>query len=156
MENELEKARSAIVEQARQLVIAQAEREKAEQALRECEERYRPFIDEALTGNFIVQPDGAITTCNPAFLRIFGFGSAEEALSTNFMSLEKLLEIELMQKRTKWKQAKARQGTLRTLSFLFLLLVIVGALAGFYYFFSSGALSNQKTHSAPGSAETPR
>lgn len=87
METELEKTRRALAEQAGLIELANADRDKAEQALRECEERYRPFIDEALTGNFILRPDGSMTTCNPAFVRIFGFGSADEALATNFMSL---------------------------------------------------------------------
>jgi two-component system, cell cycle sensor histidine kinase and response regulator CckA len=40
-----------------------------------------------LTGNFIMRPDGGILTCNPAFARIFGFDSAEEAQTANFLSL---------------------------------------------------------------------
>ncbi|MFN2507796.1 MAG: ATP-binding protein, partial [Chthoniobacterales bacterium] len=59
----------------------------AEDALRQSEERYRRFVDEDLTGNLIMRPDGTILTCNPAFIRAFGFSSAEEALATNFMSL---------------------------------------------------------------------
>jgi len=45
-------------------------RKQAEQALRRVEERYRCFVDEGLTGDFIVRPDGTIVTCNPAFVRI--------------------------------------------------------------------------------------
>ena len=45
-----------------------------------------------------------------------------------------LLEMELMQKRAGWQQAKARRGSLRTLSFLFLFLIIAGALVGFFLF----------------------
>ena len=62
-------------------------RKQAEQALRRVEERYRCFVDEGLTGDFIVRPDGTIVTCNPAFVRIFGFSSAQEVLSINFVSL---------------------------------------------------------------------
>lgn len=51
--------------------------------------------------------------------------------------IEKLLEIELMQKRAEWKQAKARHGTWRALSFLFLFLVIAAVLVGFFIFFTS-------------------
>ena len=40
-----------------------------------------------LTGNFVMRPDGGIVACNPAFARIFGFDSAEEAQTANFMSL---------------------------------------------------------------------
>ena len=62
-------------------------RKQAEETLRECEERYRRFVEEDFTGNLIMHPDGRIITCNPAFARIFGFDSIEEARSANFMSL---------------------------------------------------------------------
>ncbi|MGI9089304.1 MAG: hybrid sensor histidine kinase/response regulator [Chthoniobacterales bacterium] len=51
------------------------------------DERLRRFVAEALTGNLIMRPDGEILTCNDAFVRIFDFASAEEALGTNFLSL---------------------------------------------------------------------
>jgi PAS domain S-box-containing protein len=63
------------------------ERIRAQEALRQSEERYRLFVDEDLTGNLIMKPDGSIITCNPAFARIFGFDSIEEARSANFLSL---------------------------------------------------------------------
>ena len=63
------------------------ERKTWEEALRRSEERYRRFVDEDLTGNLIMRPDGSILTCNPAFVRAFGFASIEEALSANFNSL---------------------------------------------------------------------
>jgi hypothetical protein len=47
-----------------------------------------------------------------------------------------LLEVELMQKRAAWQQTKARRSSLRSLSFLFLFLIIVGALVGFFVFLS--------------------
>ena len=62
-------------------------RKQAEETLRECEDRYRRFVEEDFTGNLIMHPDGRIITCNPAFARIFGFDSIEEARSANFMSL---------------------------------------------------------------------
>lgn len=63
------------------------DRVRAAEALRRSEERYRRFVDEDLTGNFIMKPDGAINACNPAFARIFGFDSVEEAQNANFLSL---------------------------------------------------------------------
>jgi hypothetical protein len=51
--------------------------------------------------------------------------------------LAKLLEIELMQKRASWQQAKARRSTFRTMSFLFLFLVILAAFAAFYFLLTS-------------------
>ena len=62
-------------------------RKRAEDALRLSEERYRRFVDEDLTGNVILQPDGTIVTCNPAFVRSFGFESHEEAMAVNILSL---------------------------------------------------------------------
>ena len=62
-------------------------RKHAEYALRRSEERYRRFVNEDLTANLIIRPDGAILTCNPAFVRTFGFSSKEEALAANFLSL---------------------------------------------------------------------
>ena len=62
-------------------------RKQAEDTLRDCEERYRRFVEEDFTGNLIMHPDGRIVTCNPAFARIFGFDSVEEARSANFNSL---------------------------------------------------------------------
>ena len=46
-------------------------------------------------------------------------------------------DIELMQKRASWQQAKARRNSLRALSFLFLFAVIVAAFVAFYFFFTS-------------------
>ena len=63
------------------------DRIRAQEALRRSEERYRRFVDEDLTGNLIMKPDGSIITCNPAFVRIFGFDSIEEAQAANFISL---------------------------------------------------------------------
>jgi PAS domain S-box-containing protein len=70
-----------------QLSVDVSERIRAEEALRRSEERYRQFVDEDLTGNLIMKPDGAIVACNPAFARIFGFDSIEEAQAANFLSL---------------------------------------------------------------------
>ena len=56
--------------------------------------------------------------------------------------LERLLDIELMQKRAAWQQAKASRSNLRTFSFMFLFLVIVGALLAFFFLFSSGEMTN--------------
>ena len=70
-----------------QLSIDVTSRIVAEEALRGSEERYRRFVEEDLTGNLIMHPDGSIITCNPAFARIFGFDSIEEARAANFLSL---------------------------------------------------------------------
>jgi PAS domain S-box-containing protein len=70
-----------------QLSIDVTDRIRAEEALRRSEERSRGFVDDDLTGNFIMKPTGAVVTCNPAFARIFGFDSIEAARTANFLSL---------------------------------------------------------------------
>ncbi|MGA9117570.1 MAG: PAS domain S-box protein [Bacteroidota bacterium] len=59
------------------------ERKRAEIALRESEIRYRQMFQDDLTGDFVSTPEGKILDCNPAFARIFGFSSVEEALQSN-------------------------------------------------------------------------
>jgi two-component system cell cycle sensor histidine kinase/response regulator CckA len=53
-----------------------------ETELRASEEKYRSFFEEDLTGDYISTPEGRLLICNPAFLRIFGFMSLEEAQKT--------------------------------------------------------------------------
>ena len=50
--------------------------------------------------------------------------------------LARLLELELMQKRMTWKQASERHRALKSASFLFLFIVIIAAVVGFYLIFS--------------------
>ncbi len=63
------------------------ERLQSEKALKESEEKYKNFFEEDLTGDLIVSLEGTIKSCNPAFVKIFGFATREEALSTNFSEL---------------------------------------------------------------------
>lgn len=58
-----------------------------EHNLRDNEERYRRFVEDNFTGNFIMEPQGAIIMCNTSFTQIFGFRSRQEALAGNFMEL---------------------------------------------------------------------
>ncbi len=75
--------------------------------------------------------------------------------------LAKLLEIELMQKRAGWQQAKQRHGAFRAASFFFLFLIIAGALLAFWLFFSPERVQElrqnqeQPNESAPASAPSP-
>jgi PAS domain S-box-containing protein len=63
------------------------ERKASQEALRKSEEEYRRFFESNLAGNWVSTPGGEILACNPAFARIFGFESVEEALACNFASL---------------------------------------------------------------------
>lgn len=47
--------------------------------------------------------------------------------------MAKALEIELMQKRAAWQQARGNRGIWRALSILFLVLVLLGALVAYFY-----------------------
>jgi len=68
--------------------------------------------------------------------------------------LAQLLELELIQKRAAWQQAAARRGSLRVLSFLFLFIVIVGALIAFFVFFSSDSVTEVRLNSSNGLASS--
>ncbi|NOX36079.1 MAG: PAS domain S-box protein [Calditrichaeota bacterium] len=59
------------------------ERIRAEEKLKESEERFRRFFEQDLTGDFIATPDGKIQFCNPAFARILGFATVDEAAAIN-------------------------------------------------------------------------
>jgi hypothetical protein len=59
----------------------------AKDALRASEERYRRFFEENLSGVSVLQPDGRLTACNPAFARMFAFASPEELVGANLLAL---------------------------------------------------------------------
>ncbi len=63
------------------------ERKEAMARLRQSEERYRQFFEDDLTGAFIATVDGQLQTCNPAFARIFGFSSVEQALGLDMRNI---------------------------------------------------------------------
>lgn len=63
------------------------EQKQVEKSLLESEERYRQFFLEDLSGAYISKPDGRLIACNPAFARIFGFSSVQEALETRLASI---------------------------------------------------------------------
>jgi len=74
--------------------------------------------------------------------------------------LLRMLDLEMVQQRAVWKQASARRKSLRTVSFLFLVLIILGALVAAYFAFSSGWMddprSRNSTPSSPPPAVAPR
>jgi len=49
-------------------------------------------------------------------------------------ALAKMLEMELALKRDTWQRRRSQRGTWRALSILFLVLIIVGALAAYFFF----------------------
>jgi hypothetical protein len=72
----------------------------------------------------------------------------------------RMLEIEMMQQRARRKQASARRGNLRAVSFLFLFLVILGAAVAAYFAFTSGRVdelrARDNTVPSPTPAAVPR
>ncbi len=59
---------------------------------------------------------------------------AEPKRETDPDALARALELELIAKRASWQKMAARRGTWRALSFLFLFLIILGALLAYFYF----------------------
>ncbi len=83
-----------------------AEREKAVEEIRESEKRYRTLFEEDIAGHYISTPGGRIIDCNPAFLKMFGFKSLEEAKKYNTIKLhsspeERLKFVERVKKEKK-------------------------------------------------------
>ena len=62
-------------------------------------------------------------------------GKTGSSAADNTEELGKLLEIELIQKRTEWQRTTARNKNLKTLSLMFLFVVVLAGLAGFYFVF---------------------
>ena len=59
------------------------DRVKAEEALRLSEERYRAIFENSLVGIFQSTPEGRYIRVNPAFARIYGYESPEDAISVH-------------------------------------------------------------------------
>jgi hypothetical protein len=67
----------------------------------------------------------------------------------------RMLEVEMIHQRALRKQASARRSSLRTISFLFLFLVILGAAAAAYFAFTSGRVDDLRARSNSASSPTP-
>lgn len=65
-----------------------SERKRAEETLRQREEWYRELFEEDPAGNYVGTADGKLLACNPAFLRMFGFASLEEAKQIGLLPLQ--------------------------------------------------------------------
>jgi len=62
-------------------------RKQAEDALHRREEEIRRFFEANPAGSYVASPDGRLITCNPAFARMLGFASVEEAMKVDLVSL---------------------------------------------------------------------
>ncbi len=61
----------------------------AQEEIEKINRRYKSFFEEDLTGDYIALPSGKIITCNPSFIKMFGFTSLDEALNFNMYGLYK-------------------------------------------------------------------
>jgi hypothetical protein len=61
----------------------------------------------------------------------------------------RMLELELMRQRAARQQAGAPYRGVRAVSFIFLFVIILGALLTFYYVFYSGGLDEFRARNAP-------
>ncbi|MGO9482278.1 MAG: PAS domain S-box protein [Candidatus Kryptoniota bacterium] len=68
-------------------VLDVTKRVLAENSLRESEDRYRHFFNEDVSAHYVTTPDGALLSCNEAFIKLFGFSSIEDVMRTNVSSL---------------------------------------------------------------------
>ena len=71
-----------------EIIVNALTKKQTEDALRASELKYRKFFEEDLTADYIADSDGRIKFCNPAFVRIFGFESIEEAVNSNLFDLD--------------------------------------------------------------------
>jgi hypothetical protein len=63
------------------------ERKLVQEEIIKSKEIYKAFFDDDLTGDFISSVDGKLIDCNPAYIRMLGFSSREQALQVDLTSL---------------------------------------------------------------------
>jgi PAS domain S-box-containing protein len=63
------------------MAIDITKRKIAEKALLKSKQEYQSFFEDDLTGDYISTVEGKLLNCNPAYLKILGFSSKEEALN---------------------------------------------------------------------------
>ena len=59
-----------------------SQRKKAEEALRKSEAKYRSIFENSVEGIFQTTPDGRYLSVNPALVKMYGYDSAEEMITT--------------------------------------------------------------------------
>jgi hypothetical protein len=76
-----------------------------------------------------------------------------QSSGTDAEQLSRLLELELIQKRAAWQQAKQRKKSYRSLAFFLLFLLFAGCLVGFFFAFNR---VNEERQSRPAAATSGR
>ncbi|MFH0729448.1 MAG: response regulator [Pseudomonadota bacterium] len=82
LESRVEVRTAELAEANRELQKIIAERVQAEAALAESEKKFRSIFENATNGFYQSTPEGRLLTVNPAMVRILGYESAEEMIST--------------------------------------------------------------------------
>jgi PAS domain S-box-containing protein len=88
-ENSITQEQDQVLKAASTQLAAALQRIEAERTLRESEEKYRQFFEDDLAGALIIASDGRIKSCNPAFIRIFGFSDAARAVGSSVISIRR-------------------------------------------------------------------
>ncbi|MBI4292669.1 MAG: PAS domain S-box protein [Betaproteobacteria bacterium] len=84
------------------------ERTQAEKSLRAAEDQFRSLVEQSIAGIYIIQ-EGRLAYVNPRFAEIFGYGSAEEPIGRDALSV--IAESEraaVGEKVRKWYESAAR------------------------------------------------
>ncbi|MEY2487715.1 MAG: hypothetical protein QOG67_1396 [Verrucomicrobiota bacterium] len=82
-----------------------------------------------------------------------GEESKPRSAGSNPDELTQLLELELMRKRAAWQETAARNRRLKTASILFLFVIVMAALVGFYLAFSR--VNEQRSQQHPNATAAP-
>jgi PAS domain S-box-containing protein len=82
LESRVEVRTAELAEANQELKKIIAERVQAEAALAESEKKFRSIFENATNGFYQSTPEGRLLTVNPAMVRILGYESAEEMIST--------------------------------------------------------------------------
>jgi PAS domain S-box len=64
-------------------VEAQKVHKRDVEALKESKEKYQNLFESNLAATFVSTPDGNVLECNPAYVRMFGFSSVDDAKAAN-------------------------------------------------------------------------
>lgn len=73
-----------------------------------------------------------------------------ESVKNDPGDLARVLELELLQKRAAWQRERERYGVIRTISILFLVVMVAASIAGLFFLFSR--FSGERAHQPPAPA----
>ncbi len=80
---ELEQNENYLRDKSRALLNILEDLEAEKKKTQDSEERYRKFFDQDLSGVFISTPEGKLKACNPAYVKMMEYDSAEDLLTSN-------------------------------------------------------------------------